>query len=424
MSEALTLPETSPSSAESAQRGLVWRIAWRNLWRNKRRTWLTAAGIAFATFLVGIGISMQGGSYGAMIETATRFYMGQVQITRSDYIDSPKLERTLRDSNALAQQITEVPGVTLASPRVQSFALVSAGERSFGGMVIGLDIGVEKEGLDFLHTVEQGRLPTAADEVLLGAAMARNLGAQVGDEVVILGTANEGGVAALALTVVGLFVAPQVEFERTFLFAALEAVQEGFALVDESHLLVVVSDPNGDLTGLAARLNAQLPDGVVARTWQEFMPEVVQSIEFDRIGAYIMYGAILVLVTFSVVNTFLMIVFERTREFGMLVAIGMRPWQIVRQLHLEAAFVWLTGVALGLALTVGLVAWVTSVGIPIPEMEGMTEQFFMPNRIYPQLNGELFTLAPLTLLIGTQAAAFMATLRIHRVSPTEALRAD
>jgi putative ABC transport system permease protein len=421
LTQTLSLPV--PTKASTGDTGLTWRLAWRNLWRNPRRTWLTAGGIAFASLLVTLSMSLQQGSYDAMVSSATGFYLGQAQINHVLYEEEGKLEQTVAPAEELRRTLEQVPGLHVA-PRAQVFALASVGQRSFGAAVVGVDFEVEQKLVSFFDRVTQGRLPVEENEVLIGEALARNLGAQLGDELVLLGTGKEGGIGALALTIAGLYDSGRPELDRSLVFTHLASVQNGFGLGDEVHAMVLGFDEIDTLAPNLKRLRQGLPDNAELRTWQQLLPEVVQSIELDRISAVLFYGSILVLVTFSVVNTFIMIIFERTREFGMLLALGTRPGIIMRQVQAEALMMWLVGTAIGLLLSNLLVGWAAVQGIPLGMMEEMAEQYYMPSRLYPAISLYAMSLAPLVLLVGTQLAAFFVTLRVRRLKPVEALRAE
>ncbi len=422
MAHALTSASTQTQTARTFG-GLTWRLAWRNLWRNRRRTWLTAGGIAFASLLVTLSMSLQQGSYNAMISSATGFYLGQAQINHVLYEDEGKLEQTVTHATELRRALLQVPGLQVA-PRVQVFALASVEQRSFGAAVVGVDFAAEQGLVSFFDRVTQGELPVAEDEVLVGEAMARNLGAKLGDELVLLGTGKEGGIGALALTISGLYDSGRPELDRSLVFSHLATVQNGFGLGDEVHAMVLGFPDLEQLPAQVDRLSRDLPANAILRTWQQLLPEVVQSIELDRVSAVLFYGSILVLVTFSVVNTFIMIVFERTREFGMLLALGTRPGIIMRQVQAEAFMMWVVGTAVGLFLSNVLVGWAAVQGIPLAGMEEMMQQYYMPTRLYPAISLFSMVLAPLVLLIGTQLAAFFATLRVRRLKPVNALRAE
>ena len=427
MAEALHLPgkkeDDTQGNASTHARGLTWVIAWRSLWRNRRRTWLTVSGVAFACLMVTFGMATQSGSYAGMIDTTTMFYTGQAQITHPAYPDENKLEQTVTGVTALLSELHAMPDMR-ASARAQAFALVSVGERSFGGMVVGVDFAAEQEIVSFFDSLVLGNYPSASDEVLIGAVMARNLGADVGDEVVMLGTAKAGGMGALALVVSGIFESGQVELDRTLLFTHLHTVQSGFELGDEAHTIVLATQDTASMEALGPRITSQLPSNVIFRDWQALLPDVVQGIEIDRISAAFMYGAILILVSFSVINTFVMIVFERTREFGMLLALGMRPVQIMLQVQAEAFCMWVVGTLIGVVISGLLIGWLGAVGIPIGDFQDMAGGFFLPERMYPAISIESLTLAPAVLLIGTQLGALLATLRLRRFKPVDALRAE
>jgi ABC-type lipoprotein release transport system permease subunit len=417
---------TAVASIEQTSRstmvGLTWVLAWRNLWRNPRRTWLTAGGIAFASMLVTMAMAMQAGSYGAIIGTATSFYLGQAQINHKDYEQEEKLEQTVPGATVLIRELRR--GGIRVAPRAQAFALASVGERSFGAAVVGVDFAAEQRVVSFFERVESGALPVADDEVLVGETMARNLGAGIGDELVLLGTAKEGGIGALSLRISGLYRSGRIELDRLLVFTHLPTVQNAFALGDEVHALVLRFDHLETAAEDISDLQPLLPESSIIRSWQELMPEVVQGIELDRVGGLLFYGAILILVTFSVVNTFIMIVFERTREFGMLLALGTKPGIIMRQVQAEALMMWGVGVAIGLIVSNVVVGLAAAYGIPLGDMEEMGQQFYMPTRLYPAISVASLALAPLVLLVGTQLAAALVTLRIRRLRPVAALRVE
>ena len=401
---------------------MTWRVAWRNLWRNPRRTWLTAGGIAFAHLLVASAMSLQAGGYAAMINNATSFLMGQAQISHPQYIDDQKVEYTIAGATELLREIAQA-GVR-AAPRAQGYGLISAGERSFGGLISGVDFAAEERVVSFFESLKEGRLPHGGDEVLIGTTMARNLGVGIGDELVMLGTAKEGGVAALAANVSGIFESGVGDLDRTFLFVPLAEMQLAFALGDEVHQIVLRTDDVETIDVTVAALKQQLEGALAVRSWTQYMPDVVQGIEIDRVSARMMYGVILILVSFSVVNTFLMIVFERTREFGMLLSIGMRPAQILRQISIEAFGMWLVGTALGLVLSILLVGYLATEGISMEGMDEIASSFYMDSSMYAAFTWPAMTAAPAVLLLGTQLAALIGWLRVRGLRPVEAMRTE
>jgi putative ABC transport system permease protein len=408
----------------------VTALAWRNLWRNKTRTLLTACGIAFAVFLVTFSMALQGGSYADMIKAATRFYTGHAQITQRDFVSDSKLEQTIPNAAALGGQLqSSLPLVAL--PRVQAFGIVSKDERSIGGMLMGIDFAAEAAQLDLFDNISAGAVPTQPDQALVGAAMARNLGAELGDDIVILGSGKQGGVAAMALTVGGILSTGQAELDRSLLFAPLAGVQEAFGLEDEVHNIVLVLEDYAQGAALAQPIGELLQADQSYRTWQQLLPEVEQGIELDRISGQLFFFILLILVSFAVLNTFVMVIFERTREFGMLMALGLRPWQIIGQVQIEAFFLGILGVVLGSVLSAALVGYLSQVGIPLDAIGGEAAKQSLAmmqagsmNYMYPAFSLASITTAPAVLIVGTQLSALFCMLRVRRLNPVTALRVE
>jgi ABC-type lipoprotein release transport system permease subunit len=404
-------------------------IAWRNLWRNRRRTFLTAGGIAFAVALLSFAIAQQLGSYALMIDNATALLTSHMQVQRQGYHDDARIEDTVGDATRLVAEIEAMPGVRRVAPRVLAFVLVSSGERSFAAQLIGVDPVRERDISTLPSLVSTGRyLGPRTDDVVeayAGEALARNLGAVVGDEIVILGTDPSGGVAPLVTRLVGTFATGQAELDRAALEVPIDAMREAFSLGDEAHAILVRGRTVAEGPAIAAALRARACEGCAVLEWPALIPELEQTIGLDRVSNRIFYGLLALLVSFTVVNSFVMLIFERTREFGMLLAIGMRPWGIIGMLQLEALWLALLGVAIGLLVAVPIVAWVAAVGLPMGESGGeLLKRFHMPDRMYTAFDRDAFVPPSLLMIGATAVAALLPSLRVRRLVPVEALRAE
>ena len=403
------------------------RLAWRNLQRNKSRTWLTAGGIGFSVLLVSFAMSMQSGSYEIMIDSATRYFSGHGQVSDASYIDQPRFERTVPNATALQAELETIDGLSVM-PRVQAFAVVSMGEKSLGGMVMGVDFAAETRFLDIYDNVIEGQIPRASDEALIGSSMARNLGARVGDELIVLGSGKQGAVAAAIFIIAGIVETGQVELDRTLVFAPIAGVADAFYLQDEVHMLLLMVENLSQLGAIGAQIETKLTGPLALQTWQELMPMIEQSIELDKAGAQLFYSLLLILVVFAVVNTFVMVLFERTREFGLFMALGMRPWQVIGQVQFEALLLSLLGVGLGLALGLPLINYLSAVGIPLEHMGGeeAARQMQMGSfdRLFPKATLASLLTAPMVMIVGTQLAALVSTVRVRGIHPVSALRVE
>ena len=417
-------------------------MAWRNLWRNRRRTWLTCGGIGFAVWLLVFALSMQNGTFEIMIDNGARLALGHMQIQHPEYRDDPRLEYTISGSDALVRQINGMDGVELAVPRVQSFALMSFGERSFGAQIMGVSAELAPAWSSLPGMVSAGRYIQGPGEVFLGSLLARNLGVEPGDEIVMLGTAKQGGVAAAVAEVVGLFTTGQAELDRALAQIPIDDFRSAWNLrADEAHAVIVVAETVSGSEQIAARVEKEFAGAptlvgapVAAQTseqtievldWRELMPQAEQMIEMKLIGTQLFFALIAIIVSFSIVNTFMMTVFERTPEFGMLMAIGMRPASIMAQLSVEALYLAVVGVTLGLLATLAIVIPLGVYGMPLPaSATEILNQYNIPDRMYPTFSNGGAIASSLIMLAGTQIAAIIPALRIRRMRPVEALRAE
>ena len=425
MSEALSGFAVAPRTQIIRHSALtIFAIAWRNLWRNRRRTWLTAGGVAFAVMLLTAALSLQSGSYATMIDTGTGLYHGHIQIQHEAYNDHPRLRNTVPNASLLLAELRERQAVAVVAPRLSAYALVSDDDRSFGAQLLGVDPEVEPRISSIARSVTRGRFIEGGSEAFVGEALARNLGIEVGDEMITLGADREGGLAVLALEVVGLFATGIQELDRATLEIPIETFREAYGMGDEVHHIAIRLHRAADADLIAVQLNEELPAGLRALHWRELLPELEQSIELDRVSSVFFYSILALLVLFSVVNTFIMTVYERTHEFGMLIAVGVRRWGIIGMLQLEALWMSLVGVVLGLVLVAPLLVWMIESGIPMGESAELMRQFHMPDRLYGGRNLLLMGSVPVALIVACQLAAMLPFQRVRRIVPADALRVD
>jgi putative ABC transport system permease protein len=406
--------------------GLSAALAWRNLWRNPRRSWLTAAGVAFAVFLLVAARSLQMSGYTTMLDNATRLLVGHVQIQDRAYFDDPSLRHVIADAASVVQAVAALPAVAAVAPRALAFALISSGERSYGAQVMGVDPEAETKLSSLPEMLIAGTYLAQPGDAVVGVEMARNLGAILGDELVVLGSTREGGVAAMSVRIGGIVDTGSPDLDRALVQVRLGDFQDAFELHDEVNIVVArvvdFSNVRNTLPELAQALTGHGSNLTVV-PWQRLLPEIEQTIALKNVVSEIMFGLVAVLVGFSVFNTFIMLVFERTREFGMLLAIGMRPGAIVGLLQLEAAWLALLGAAIGLASGAAVVVWLGHVGIPLGDMAGeMLRRYHLPDRIYPLLHRSEFVIGPLVMLCATQLAALIPALRIRKLAPVQVMR--
>ena len=407
--------------------GILLRLAWRNLWRHKRRTWLTSSAIAFAATLLVFMISLQLGAYDMFIDVSLRVFTGQMQVQREGYKEKPQMRSTVPNAAALAVQLRKTTGLDAVAVRAQGFALASSSVRSYGVPVIGVEPDFEPRVSTLPHLIKQGRYLSAANaqEAVLGAALARNLKIGAGGELTLLGSGKDGSIAATVVPVVGIFESGNPELDRHLVQLPLKTFQEVFSMGEDAHAIVVSGPGYETIPATKAAVAARLvpASGLVVLDWEQLIPGLKQLIQTDMVQNWITYIALILIVTLSIMNTFLMSVLERTREFGIMLALGVSPRQIGAVVLLESLFLTLLGLAIGIALGGGITVWLHFEGFTFPGMKEIYAQYGLPGVIHPKLSFASFTLGPGVILAFTMLAALYPALRIRKLQPVEAIHA-
>jgi ABC-type lipoprotein release transport system permease subunit len=407
--------------------GLSLRMAWRNLWRHSRRTWLTATAMIFSNVLLVFMISLQFGSYEMMINNTLRSFSGHLQVQADGYNDNPKVRSSVPDILPLTAQVrTALPDADVAA-RAMAFALASSEQRSFGIQVTGVQPGYEPDVSTIPGLVIEGRYledPNAA-EIVIGSVMARNLKVIVGDEITLLGSGRDGSFAAGVVIVAGIFESGMTDMDRGFAHLPFGYFQETFYMDGHGHGIVVTLDKLGQVAPARAALEPLIKDKpeLAVLDWDALNPGLKQAIQADMSSAWMMYGVLIVLVAFSVLNTQLMSVMERTHEFGVISALGIRPRKLAGLVMLETALMALLGLALGLFLGWLLTLYFHSNGFSYPGMEEAAARFNLPERMYPAITPLSMLLGPLVVFAFCLLAAVYPAMRLFRLRPVDAMRA-
>lgn len=402
-------------------------LAWRNLWRHARRTWLTVGAMVFSNILLVFLISLQFGMYQLMIDNALSVFSGHIQLQVPGYHDEPTIRDALPEVQTLAENVrAELPDADVAA-RGMGFALASSEQRSYGIQVVGVQPDYEAGVSSLPGLIERGRYLTASDEqaVIIGSVLARNLQVDMGDEITLLGSGWDGSFAADVLTVVGIFEVGMPDLERSMAQMPLARFQETFAMGSRGHSVVIKSDDFDTIPGQVRQLRQRFSDGdnVAVLDWNQLQPGLRQAIQADIASAWFMYGILVILVAFSVMNTQLMSVLERTREFGIVMALGLRTGRLTRLVLLETTLMAAIGLTLGALLGLALTTVLSHTGFTYPGLEEMSERFNLPSRMHPQVSFLSTVLGPAVIFIGSIIAALYPALRLHWLKPVTAMRA-
>jgi putative ABC transport system permease protein len=405
--------------------GLVMRLAWRNLWRQPKRTLLTTGAMVFSNVLLIFMISLQFGMYGLMIENGLKIFTAYLQIQAPGYIDDAKMRLTVGDAIALAATVRRENGLEAAA-RGSTFALLSSDQRTYGVAILGVEPAHEPEVSSLPGLVKEGRYldQPAAAEIVIGRTLARNLKAGIGDELTLLGSGVDGSFAAAVLRIVGIFESGVTDIDRNFGVIPLRTFQDVFFMGDSAHMIVITAPTLADVPAAMQTVQSLLPPdaGLVVHDWDALEPALKQTIQADISSAVFTYLVLVILVAFSVLNTQTMSVLERTREFGIVMALGLRPGRLGRLVLLESAFMGAMGGVAGIVLGGLVTLYFSTNGLTYPGLEEMAAQFNLPGRMHPAVTVPSLVLGPLVVFLFTLLASIYPALRLNALRPVEAMR--
>ncbi len=402
-------------------------MAWRNLWRHKRRTWLTVGAMIFSNLILIFSISLQLGSYRMMIDNALKSYTGHMQIQREGYNEEPKMRSSIEAAIPLAADLRERLGIETIAARGVAFAMTSSEQRSYGLQIVGVEPDYEPGVSTLPGLISKGSYFTNSEvaEIVIGDVLARNLRVETGDELTLLGSGHDGSFAAGIAIVTGIFDSGVTEIDRSMAQLPIGYFQSLFGMDDHGHNIIINAPDLSQAEAIQRLVEGILDenDELVVLDWEQLQPGLKQAIQADFTSAWFMYGVLIVLVAFSVLNTQLMSVLERTREFGVMMALGVKPSRLGGLVVTETAVMSALGLAAGAVIGIVMTWYLSIVGFSYPGMEDMAERFNLPDRMYPSLSVVSIMLGPSVVFLFSLLASIYPALRLFFLQPVTAMRA-
>lgn len=399
---------------------MIFKLAWRNVWRQPRRTLLNATAIALVTGIMIFLPSFQDGSYRAMIRASVGTLDGYAQWQHPDYLDNPSIRNSFHVTGDTEVWLSQNLPSDAYGERATAFGLLSSDTRSFGAQIVGVEPDKDVALSTIPKNIIEGRYLESGNEIILGEGLARNLKAKVGDRITLIGTDRDGSFAAAVLEITGLSQSGFPDLDRNLAEIPLAQFDEVFAMAGERHAVVFNSQSSRIATAGAGRFKEA---GLVYRSWKELQPGLLHAIQIDIGSAAMMYLILVVVICFSLLNSVLMSTLERTREFGMMLALGMKPSLLAKIVWAENALILTVGLIGGYSLGIGVTLWLSRMGIRFSSAEEVFAQYGLSSTLYPNLTGLTLLLGPAVISIFALILGLYPSLRVQRLSAIEAMRA-
>ncbi len=402
---------------------MMFKIAFRNIFRQKRRTILTVLTMLGGFTLSSISIAWSDGSYGRLIDMFTRNQLGHIQVHAEGYLDRPSLYNTVDNYLEVGERIACTPGVVAWAPRIFSAGLISIGDKTTGARIIGVDPAREDAATRFNLKICEGLPLTvqSSKQCLLGEGLAKTMKARVGDEAVIVSQGADGSIANDLYEIVGLVSSgDQMTDQRSF-YLHLDDAHELLVLEGRVHEIAVIGTDLDEVDLLAVDLTRAVADPTLAvETWQQFAKGFYKAMKADQQGTWIMLFIIVLVVAVGVLNTVLMTVMERRREYGVLRAIGTAPGQVFRLVLTEVLILTVISTVLGTMVAFAINYGLSQTGVKM--MESFTYGGVVFDTLYSEINAHSYYIPGLCVMLSALLVSMYPATKAARIAPARAMR--
>ena len=402
--------------------GIIFTLAWRNLWRNHRRTIIMLAAISIGAWAMIFMTSLMRGMVNDMLRDGISALPGHVQVHHPDYRHDPSVNNLVARTSSEISASLAAAGIDRFAARVRVPAIISSERESRGVTLLGVEPAEERSIAAVGTAIAEGRaLESAADSgIVIGRELADKLETEVGKRVVIMSQDPDNDVADRGYRVVGLFEANLAAQEEMFVFAGRATVQKMLRIDDRVSEVAILGDDYRVVEPILETVRATIDDQDEILPWTE-----LDSYLGTMLG--VMDGFVLVWVvviflalSFGLVNTLVMAVFERVREIGLMLALGMRPSSILGQIIIESLLLLALGLAIGNALAYATVVPLKD-GIDISIVAEGMEWFGASSMLYPELESQDVIMANVVVLVLGFLASLSPAWRASRYEPVEAI---
>jgi len=402
--------------------GIVYTLAWRNLWRNHRRTLIMIAAVTVGVWAMIFMTALMRGMVDQMVVDGVRSLPGHVQVHNPLFQDDPTVSNVMDTPESLLLDKAASVNAVAWTSRIKVPGVISSERESRGVTIFGIDPARE-EGLSYIfNDIDEGRYLDSVDDkgLLIGKKLADTLETELGKRVVLMSQDPENEIADRGFRVVGIFDSKLESFEETQVFIAKRTAQKLLKVEDRTSELVFLGDNYRDVSSLLAEVQSVFDDSLKIEPWYELDSYLGTMLEVMDGFVLVWIVVIFLALSFGLVNTLVMAVFERVREIGLMLALGMRPALILSQIVVESLLLLIIGLFAGNVLALVTIKPLED-GIDISVVgEGM-EMFGAASVLYPQLNVSDMVLATTVVLVLGFIASLSPAWRASRYQPIEAI---
>lgn len=403
---------------------LLLKLAFRNIFRHKKRSLITIAAIA-----VGLGalIFMRSFMHGAhlqMVRNVTRTLTSDAQIVPEALENFYNTNGVIEDPEPIRTLLKSDPRIVAFSERIIGGGMVASEKKSTATFIIGFDLQQE-EGLGARREVVLGRALTEADErgVILGEKMRRILEATIGEPIVLTAQDYYGSLTGEVFTLVGTFETGNDQVDNSMAILLKTTAQRLLSFEHRVSKFALRLDPRYPIDDVVQDLRGKIGNsGLKVVTWKNLIPMIAQMIQFQNGMSFVIMAIVLSVVAAGILNTLMMSIVERIREFGLMMALGIRPSQIILLIMFESFSLSLLGAAGGLFLGAGLASYFGHIGINLTRFVSALSNLMIGSHVFPKLDLYYSMIFLVVVLVANLLVSLYPAWRAGRLVPLDAIR--
>ncbi len=410
---------------QSTEMKTYFKLAWRNLWRNKRRTIITVGSIFFGVFFAVFMSSLQKGSFENMVENMVRFYSGYIQIQHKEFKENRSLNNSFEDNAELNKLIEDNKLITEFTQRVESFALASTGEKSYGTMVFGIIPEQEENISGISKWIKKGTFfSSGSNGVLIGKELAANLHIEVKDTLILLGQGYHGVTAAGMYPVIGILDFPLAEMNKQIVYMEINNCRELYSIPGRSTSMILMVKNVDIVQSALNELRPQLHEDLKIYAWNEIQKELDNLIKGKLASSKIIKGILFMVIGFGIWGTIIMLMAERKRELGIMIALGVKKLRVIRIIAIESFFISILGIVVGFLGSLPLVLYFYLNPIHVGgEVAKTYEQMGFEPVLKFSIHPDIFVNPAITVFILFAVITIYPVWYIYKLKTANALRA-
>ena len=402
-----------------------FKIAWRNIWRNKLRSSVVISAVTVGLFggLASTGIMK--GMVIDLVESAIHSKVSHIQIHNEKFVQNNEVQYIMEQSSEIIDSVALLPNVIGVSQRTMAFGMASTASKGLGVMIIGVDPENEKTVTDIFEKVNDGQYfkSEKRNRIVIGEKLANKLNAKLKSKIVLTFQDYEGNLSGASFKVEGIFKTQNTTFDEMNAFVKKADLDKLLLMPgNTSHEIAILLENEKQSKGVASILKKLTPNYLV-EDWTEIDPYLNLSYSMTSFMLLIFMSIIMLALGFAIVNTMLMVVLERTKELGMIMAIGMNRFKVFSMIMWETSLLAIVGGALGILITIIFTWHFGNVGIDISVVGEGFEAMGYGSVLYPFLDFTDYIEVVILVMITGLIASIFPTIRALKMKPAEATRA-